>query len=238
MLTLTHKWQDQGLGVAPFRVVAILSVPSQSLAADNTDAYNGAMADCQASARAFGVTLCACQACGQSLVHNVIIRDARGAHFVVGTDCATKTDDAEVISQVEAIERKKRAEEKAARHDRERQERQARRDADEAAQRERNNGLTDFEVKAKAGAEAEAAREARYTAENAWLLDVLKTAYQGDFVVSIMDGLRRNSAADVLGGRARDIVADIYAKAKGGRRGSKKYASADQEFENRMGEQS
>lgn len=61
---LTHLWQEQGLGKAPFRALCIISVPSKSLCEANPEAYNNAWRECSQQARALGVELCSCQSCG------------------------------------------------------------------------------------------------------------------------------------------------------------------------------
>lgn len=234
---LTHRWVEEGLGEAPFRAVAIISLPSTEILEANPDAYNGAMGEACERARAYGVTLCSCYSCGMSLVHNVIIRDKAGKHFVVGMDCAARTHDTELISEAEALERARLKELREIKAEEERKARAARREAELAAERERNGGLTDWEVKEKAREDEAAAREARYSAENAWLLDVLAEVYPGDFVTSICRDLRRHPAREVLRGRAFGIVAEMYAKAKGGRKNSKAYKAAEEEFFSRLPEE-
>ncbi|MGH7175078.1 MAG: hypothetical protein ACREGR_01825, partial [Minisyncoccia bacterium] len=55
-------------------------------------------------------------------------------------------------------------------------------------------------------------------------------SYSSDFVSSIIRGLDNHALHDAFGGRAVGIVSEIYAKTKGGRRGSKSYKVAEQEF--------
>lgn len=228
---LTHKWQEQGLGQAPFRVECIISLPSKELlSAGNVDAYNNAMAEACHEARAYGVGLGTCNSCGMSLQNNVVIRDANRKCFVVGCDCAGKTDDSELIEQVELLERRRQKEIREAKAQAKEEARRAAWLAEQQAQRDRNGGLTDLEVAEKARKEAEEARIREYSVKNAWLLTVLdRVPYASDFVRSMIRDLEKNSLAS-LSGRCVGILAEIYAKTAGGRGGSKKYKAAYNEF--------
>lgn len=229
---LTHAWQDQGLGKAPFRVSALICVPSADMAATNPTGYNNAMGEATARAKAFGVTLCTCEVCGMSLSLNVVVRDADGKHFVVGQDCAAKAGDAKVVERVVALERKRQSALRAAKREEANRARQQAREAELARQREANGGMTDAE-KAAAERRAEADRAAaKASADNAWLTSVLaRVSYTSGFVADVLARLGERPLRDAVRGRAVGIVAEIYAKTKSvARKGSKAYAAAEQEF--------
>lgn len=236
-MVLTHKWQEQGLGEAPFRAVAIISMPSPGLAEANTNAYNNAVAEAQQAANRFGVMLCSCNSCGQSLQNNVVIRDSKGKHFVVGIDCAGRTGDSRLITETEALERARQKALREARYEAERLEREARIAAAQQEQRDRNGGLTDYEMEQKARQEAEAARRVQATEQNRWLLDVLaRVPYSSDFVMSMIRDLEAKPAAD-LSDRCLAILGEIYAKTvSGARKNSKAYKTAEDEFWAKFGE--
>jgi len=234
-MTLTHLWQEQGLGQAPFDAVCIISLPSQETAERNPSGYANAMSEACRDAKWFGVGLGSCNSCGQGLMNNVIIRDANRKHFVVGCDCARKTHDAKLISKVEYLEKQRQRQLKEERQAKERGEREARIAADLEAQRQRNGGLTDAEVKAEQrDAEQQAARKAM-AEKNGWILDVLNAVpYASDFVDNMVNELYRRPLAE-LSERCREIIGEIYAKQVGGRRGSKKYQAAMEEYESKVG---
>lgn len=228
---LTHKWQEQGLGVAPFRAVCVISLPDRSLAEANTSVYNTMMAEACQEARGFGVGLGTCDSCGMALQNNFVIRDANGKHFVVGCDCVRKTEDAKLVDRAEYLEKQRQ---KAIREAKRQAAWEARRAAQEAelqAQRDRNGGLTDAEAAAKQRAEAEEQQRKQVTAENGWLLDVLsRVLYQSNFVDSLMNDLQSRRTSS-LSDRCLAILAEIYAKtASGSRKGSKAYNAAEEAF--------
>ncbi len=226
--TLVHLWQDQGLGVAPFSVHCVISIPSKSLCEANPNAYNSAMAEACGRAKALGVHLCSCESCGMSLEHNVVIRDANKKFFVVGMDCAMKTGDSKVITQVENLERLRQKALREAKATAAREVRQQARLAELAAQRKRNDGLTDAEVAQHERAQAIEALKAQNAAKYRWLLDVLnQVSYSSDFVRSMIDLIEARGIA-ALSPKCQNILADIYAKTitNGAKRGSKKYDEA------------
>ena len=106
----------------------------------------------------------------------------------------------------------------------------------EAAARMKRRGDAIILLKRIREIEAEALKvrnAARYRKENGWLLDVLVNEHRGAFVEGMIDHLRKAAIED-LPDRAISILIDIYAKAHG-RRGSKKYLAAEEEFERRAG---
>jgi hypothetical protein len=221
-----HRWEAAGLGRAPFRCVAIIETPGKNLLEANPTAYNNAAAEAQQSAQHFGVMLSSCNACGQCLQINCIIRDADGRHFVVGSDCVRKTGDAGLIFRVKHEERVKQQARKEA-------ERAARWEAEAPLRAARQAEADRLEAEREA---AQLAEEARLEAENGWLIDILirESHSAGDFCSSVAADLRRKTIAD-LSPRCLDIVRDIYGKATGGRKGSKKFEAAVAEFDRRAG---
>lgn len=102
-----------------------------------------------------------------------------------------------------------------------------------AEQRAKNGGRTDAEVR-QAQAEEAAAAKALRAAGNGWLVEVLRTVNQGPFVAAMIEKLADQPVAD-LSDRTIAVLKDIYAKATGGRRGSKAYDAAVEVFEQKMG---
>lgn len=236
---VTHVWQDAGLGTAPFRCVALISIPSKALCEANPTAYNIAMADACAAGRRYGVDLCMCQYCGMSLTHNAVIKDAKGHHFVVGLDCAGRTSDAKLIGQAEALERKRQAEIRAAKKAAraaaaaaKRAERLAAQQAEEEAQRLRNGGQTDAELEVARREAEQAAARREVAAANGWVSDVLAAVpYASSFVAGIRADLDGGRPLAKLSPRALEIVAEIWSKqTSGSRAGTAKYLAALAEF--------
>jgi hypothetical protein len=222
-MTLTHKWQEQGLGRAPFQFIAVISMPSRAIGEKNPNAYNQMAAECSREARHFGVELCTCNACGKDLTVNCIVRDADGKHFVVGSDCIRKVGDSRLESALKLAEKARR---KAAA--------QTKRQAEwEAKRPEREAQATEWaRQQAERAAQVEASR-AEMTARNGWLLDVLRAAsrYDGDFCSNMARSLE-TAAIGSLSDRAYSIVREIYGKARG-RMGSAAFEAAVAEFDNK-----
>ncbi len=236
---LTHLWQDQGLGVAPFRFVCIISFPNKALLeAGNVEAYNNQSRECWQMSKAHGVEnrLGICESCGMCLTNNAVIRDAHGKKFIVGCDCAQKTGDSKLITEIEAAEKHRKALAREAKREAEQVERQRVRDIQLAEQRERNGGLTDHEVQQQKQLEERNAKAVAMKAKNLWLIEVINVVpYHSEFLISMRESLDRVSVAQ-LPEKCRNILADIYAKQKtdGAKRGSKKYDAAYDEFFTRM----
>lgn len=218
MTTNLHPFEKAGLGQSPFT-------------------YEG-MND---NARVVGDAVLAggtCDYCGTGIRYECLIRSNDGRRFKVGCDCVRKIgrEDNALLTAVERDEAKRTAEKRDAERAAKWAKQNAEREARLQAERDRNGGLTDWEMAENERAARDAENETKCLAENDWLLSVLANAYQGDFVQSICRSLRTNIAADAIGGRAYEIVADIYAKTKGGRSGSKAYKAAKQEFYDRLPE--
>src|SRR5690349_7385799 len=88
-----HPFELSRLGIGPFALIGVISTPSPSLAEANPSAYMLALQEMSESARGYGVQTGICEHCGMCLMHNGVIQDSKGKRFVVGLDCARKTDD-------------------------------------------------------------------------------------------------------------------------------------------------
>lgn len=95
METPIHVFEKAGLGKAPFRCVAVASIPSASLAASNPEAYRNALRELPRD-----VGCGTCNYCGTAIMHNFIIQSSDYRRFVVGSDCVAKTGDAGLIKAV------------------------------------------------------------------------------------------------------------------------------------------
>ena len=207
---LTHRWQESGLGMAPFRVMGVVCLPPPSLAAANPSAYNNAMRE----ATSCGVPVGTCQVCGQGIMRNVIIESSDNRRFAVGCDCAIKAGDTKLTTKVKQLENARKREIAAER-------REALRIKRLEDQRAKNGGLTNWELAEKTRAEAEAADRAR-KAPIAEMLEPVADLIadgKGGFCDSIANTLR---SGDVPYGRGFHLTCDIIAK-KYGRAGSKTY---------------
>lgn len=97
MTDALHVFEKSGCGRAPFRCVAMFSIPSPSLAERNPDAYNAALRELPRDLHCG-----TCNHCGTAIMHNFVIEDHVGKRFVVGSSCVYKTGDAGLIKQVRA----------------------------------------------------------------------------------------------------------------------------------------
>lgn len=200
---LIHKWEAQGLGKAPFKCVGMYSLPARSLAEHNPQAYQAELAQMPK-----GYDIGTCAVCGMALTNNFLIRTGCGRQFSVGCDCVKKAGD---VGLVDAVKTRKRA------ADREKRflDREAERLARLQAQRERNGGLTDWELQ-------EEQQKIREQAENTLkqqkgqaiqpivqpvidALDAKPTPFTTDMVSLLVNG-------ELPEGRALDICRSIYAE--------------------------
>jgi len=155
-----------------------------------------------------------CAMCGIGLTNNFIIKSADGKKHSVGCDCVNKINDARLTTEIKEIQRKARLAKKEA-------ERQAKADAREAelqAQRDRNGGLTDYELHVKAEKDALEAKMAPRIALLAPLAKELEDG-KGGFRDSVAWAMKKG---EIPGGRGIEIVFDILAK-KAGRANSDAY---------------
>ncbi len=207
-----HPFEASGLGQAPFRFVSLTR--SVFVAAPGCPEQPGS----------------SCDYCGKGIMNVCNIADRNGRECKVGIDCVRKLNRADnrLVSdanRAEALREKAIRDERAAAN---RQERiRANNERVAAAikeQRERNGGLTDAEVAAR----EQAAKVAKVSAENEWLLTVIRGMY-GDFCLSMCERLQESAVSD-LPERCVDILREIYGKSRG-RRGSKAYEAAAVEFD-------
>ncbi len=230
---LVHLWQSQQLGTAPFKCIACISMPGKHLLeAGCIESYNAQMSDACQQAKYYGVGIGTCDSCGMALQSNFVIRDANGKHFVVGCDCANKTHDTKVMTEVKYLEKKRQDVIKATKRAAAATERQRLLEIERDAQRARNGGLTDQQVKEQAELDQRLAKVAVMKAANLWLIKVLcEVPYHSDFLISMRDSLDRVLAKD-LPPKCVAILSDVYAKTVtgGGRRGSKEYNAAMDDF--------
>lgn len=183
------------LGQAPFRVVGFREIVIKH--GDGSTQAGGT-----------------CEHCGTGIRYASIIQDANGREFKVGSECVKKTGDAKLVKEVifrkHALDRQKREEK-----------REAERLAHLDAQREKNHGLTDWELREWQSY----ADELTTLHENAPVIAILKPLAEklrdgrGGFCDDVADGLERG---ELPKGRGLEIMVDILAK-QAGRGGSKAY---------------
>lgn len=217
-MIVTHAWEQFGFK-APFRVVGLWSAPAPSLAEHNPEAYNNALA---------GAPRCchgSCAVCGMGIVHHFIIRDSAGTLFAVGGDCVAKTDNTKLVSEMTAIKNKAKREAAQAKRLANHQAELAAAEAEREEQRQRNGGLTDYEIAEKAKRDAWEAKVQAARAEHADLFAALEGS---DFGQSILHGFVESGKLPQ--NKAFSICAEIFAKYHGGRYGSKAYAEQNNRF--------
>lgn len=208
--TTLHPFEAAGLGQAPFRLLAI-----------RKNVYSAAPGHSQPGG--------CCSYCSQGILWECVIRSRDDQTFVVGQDCVRKLDrgDNKLATAVtRELARIAREEREAAREARWQAQRVAR-EAELDRQREANGGLTDDEVAQQAREKAEIEDRRVWQERNWWLISVLQ-GQSGEFCRSMCDALERGPVSE-LSERCQSIIADVYAKSFG-RRGSKKYDAAINEF--------
>lgn len=208
-----HPFETAGLGLAPFRLVAI-----------NKNLYSA----CPGHSQPGGT----CAFCGQGILYECVIKSHDGKVFTVGQDCVRKIhrEDNRLATALQRelakiAKEKREAEAQARRLERDRLYRQ-----ELDRQRQANGGLTDAEVAERNRKAAEDAARAGWIEENLWLLKVLRDQ-PGEFCRSMTDSLERGPVSG-LSDRCKSILKDIYGKSHG-RKGSKKYEAAVEDFRNR-----
>lgn len=218
-MTMIHLFQDAGLGKAPFKLIGKYSIPSASLAEHNPSGYQNAL---NGMPKDVGVGSCAY--CGTALVHNFIIQSSCGKKSAVGCDCVAKTSDKGLVNAIKLLKRRLNQEKRA-------DERNKKHEAMIAAQREKNSGLTDYEMNQKIQLEAKEKRENSLEAVRVLLapfIDALAKNPQSSFCCDVHAFLSEGEM-DVSANVAR-IIKDITAK-EAGRANSKKYAARYDELE-------
>ena len=227
-----HPWEEAGLGLAPFRFIALAQLPPRSLQAQNPDAYNLAMNELPTYA-----PLGTCHYCGHALRNNFIIESSDGKKFVVGSDCVEKID----LPGSSALKLKDDVKKAliAARKEKKDKERLERR----AAHEKKMKPIWEAERKAREAAAADQQERlkvemAENAEANAWLVDVLARTNPSPFVNDLHEKLfRGESKASDLSDRCVSILRDIYGKNKEKTRfGTKKYDAAVEEFDSKIEE--
>lgn len=222
MTNCVHK--NFQFGEAPFRFIGVWSAPSRSLLEQNPSAYNLQM---QAKPKFchFG-----CDHCGTAIEHHYVLRDAKGDKYCVGSSCISKVGNVLNLSDAEAAERKRQREIRRARAEAKREQdrlaREAKLQAKLAAERERNDGLTDAEVAQQRAEKELQEKRILNKAKYAFFIDGLNEAY-GNFASDVANGLREGRQPS---GRGVTIMLEIIAKVAG-RRGSNAYEAAYAEAE-------
>lgn len=212
MQTVTqHPFEIAGLGAAPFDLLGVTEEVLRLPCGHTQHAGT-------------------CDYCSRGIKYCCHIGSHDGKRFVVGTDCVRKLNriDNRLLNEVEKAVAKMNREKKEAERAAKWESACKTREAALQAERDRNGGLTDAEVKAKTQRDAERIRAAEMEQVNGWLLNVIN-GMSGDFIGSMIERLQQTPAKD-LPERCVSILCDIYAKATGGRSGSKKYNTACEEF--------
>ena len=197
-----HAFTESGLGKAPFSLVEM-----------RENAFN--IGD--GSTKAGG----SCDHCGTGIRWEFVVRSADGKTSTVGSSCIKKAGDKGLIDLA------KRAKTEAARAQRN-AERMAAHEKLMQAQRDRNGGLTDWEVHQR-NVEEEDNRRIRQELGRAALLAPISEELRdgrGRFNDSIADDLDRGVLPTP---RATEIVAEILAK-NAGKKGSDAFLSRQEQI--------
>lgn len=209
MTERVNKWERDGFGIAPFRVVGIAELPSKALLEANPSAYNNAMASLPK-----GYRLGSCHICGTALTVNYLINDATGSKFAVGCECVKKTGDTAIGGEVHALKLKRARDKRADARETRRIRLYAENSANWYAGEVANWGLHPTEAR-HIIAKADKARKATVLAE---LADILADGRYG-FRDDVANGLRRG---ELPYGRGFTIMLEIIGKVAG-RKNSKAY---------------
>ncbi len=171
-----------------------------------------------------------CDYCGTGIRYCFHIRSNDGKNFVVGSDCVghLKDENNRLMDrckrELAKLKRKKREEERLQAW----QKRQQEMELELQRQRDKNGGLTDQEIEYKNRLLLEKKQRQVLKEKNDWLIIILQ-GQSGNFCADMAEQLTR-SEINQLSERQIQILRDIYAKHHG-RRGSKKYDAAYDEFE-------
>lgn len=230
-MVVVHKWEDRGIGNAPFRLVGFIGMPNAESFGTNFSGFQNAMQSAQHDAKMFGVSLGSCDVCGTGIHNHYVIQDANGKRFVVGCDCVAKTDDSKLITAVEINARiRTKAKNQAICDAKYEATRQARIEA-ESNERQANGGKTLREIAEQKRQEEFKALQDKHMQENWWLIEVIQ-GMNGEFCQNVSDELCKSSLAS-FSPRQISILRDIYAKTFG-RSGSKKYDAGYDEFNSHL----
>lgn len=207
---LVHK--NFKMGTAPYRYVGLWSHPSKGIQEVNPEAYNRL-----ASARP-ACCKYECDHCGMPITNHYMIKDANGTAFSVGEKCVEKLGEVEFITRADVDRRAHNRKLARARAEKKRAEAAAIREAELQAQRDKNGGLTDYELKEKRRQEEKEAARGGFRRQAAYFIDVLESK-ESYFCRSIADAMGEGRLPH--GGGIR-VVLEIIAKTAG-RTNSKAY---------------
>lgn len=222
-----HTFTKSGMGHAPFRFIGTAKIPSPSLGEANPTAYMNALA---ALPRDLKNGCGTCAHCGTAIMNIFIVCNQAGDKYGVGCDCIEKTADRPLV-------RASHLAKLAADRDARRARKEAKRLA-WLAEKDATTGETREERMTREAAEHRAAYEAKEAAHfanrktNSEALAKWATALrdgQGGFRDSVGQDMQ---AGFLPKGRALEIAADILGKIFGGRRDTKAYWTANEEFTN------
>lgn len=209
---ISHKKYE--FGKPPFRFVGMWSAPSKGLLETNPEAYSNAMMGKPEYCRF------TCEHCGMSIEHHCVIRDSEGKYFSVGSTCIGKVDDIENLTEAEKMAKDAAKSRRKAKADEKREQIRAAREAALEAEKERNGGLTDWELAEKQRKDILKSFRSQYSEAAAAFINALEDG--GEFCQSIIRSLRRGELPE---GRGKDLVIEIRTKKESGRKGSKAYLS-------------
>lgn len=222
-----HPFEAAGMGSGPFTWIGSYSFPSPSLAELHPAAYQSALS---AMPRDLINGCGTCANCGKAINNIEIVQNSEGRRYGVGCDCVMKTDDPSLSDKAKIAQKLM-----------ERSKRRALTDAKRVANRAKwlssvcnDRGETNEQRIAREAEELTAKRESRISiAVEKWgfMLPILDYHQGSGFCTSIADGIR-NHGSEPSGG-AIEILSDIYGR-QYGRRNSKAYNSAREEFEEKI----
>jgi hypothetical protein len=205
-----HKWEVEGLGKAPFKVNGIWEMPSREWMANYPENWNEMLKN-------LPFTVGSCKYCYTALSIHYIIKDANGKLFTVGSECVKKSGDDGLTSVVHEI---KLARDRKLREEKRNKEREEKLQA----QREKNDGLTDYELTEKKWADDQKIKQEALAPVISLLGSIADTLEDGNggFRSSVAKGLREGKLPY---GNGRSIMLEILAK-QAGRKNSIKYNAA------------
>ncbi len=216
-----HPFEIAGMGTGPYRFVGMVSIPSATLAEQNTDAYNNALRELPRDLIGGCGT---CSNCGMAIMNICIVRDGQGRRYGVGIDCIAKIDDPALCDAAKVAVAKHQRAVRRQRNEVKRQERHRAFDGMFSTDPRAHYGETNLQLRERLNAEAVAALSERNAlgARRGLILKPLADALRdgrGGFCDSIANDLARGV---VPSGRGLAITLDILAK-RAGRRNSAAY---------------
>ncbi|WP_318515563.1 hypothetical protein [Photobacterium leiognathi] len=195
-----HKHFEMGRG--KYKLVGIWSAPTSAVAESNPLAYQSMMDErpmhCKLS----------CDHCGTGIIHHFILEDEDHKLFSVGSSCIEKLGQYDLVTAAQKMEKERQRQLRAERAEIKRMEKHAQYKAELEHQRNRNNGLTDQELKAEARKQRELDNEKQYRELSNPIVALLKKA-GGDFCREIARNMRNGTMPH---GNAKRIVIEIMSK--------------------------